>query len=116
MMKLIKIKNHDFIFATRYEKGCSSEDDTITTIIGNFIFTKLGNIFFNLTITDILYTFVLGKTKSVKNLNLKEKDFKLCVELPIKAKEKKMLMSTSKANERKRFSGKKKVNAIRDGF
>ena len=66
MMKLIKIKNHDFIFATRYEKGCSSEDDTITTIIGNFIFTKLGNIFFNLTITDILYTFVLGKTKVLK--------------------------------------------------
>ena len=43
-----------------------------------------------------------------KILNLQEKDFKFCVELPIKAKENKLLMSTSKANERKRYSGKKK--------
>ena len=116
MLKLIKFYNHDFIFASRYEKNCSSEDDTIVTKFGNFIFTKIGNIFFKLEITDILYTFVLGKTKSVKLLNLKEKDFKLCVELPIKAKKKGMLMSTSKSHERKRYSGTKKVNAFRDGF
>ena len=58
----------------------------------------------------------MGKTESAKILNLQEKDFKFCVELPIKAKENKLLMSTSKANERKRYSGKKKVNAIKDGF
>ena len=116
MLKLIKCHNHDFIFASRYEKNCSSEDDTILTKIGNYFFTKFGNIFFKLEITDILYTFVLGKTKSVKLLNLKEKDFKLCVELPIKAKKKGMLMSNSKSHERKRYSGTKKVNAFRDGF
>ena len=42
--------------------------------------------FFSLNITDILYTFVLGKTESVVNLNLSRKDFSYCIELPIKAK------------------------------
>ena len=40
------------------------------TSIGNFIFTLAGNILFNLKITDILYTFILGKTSSFRNLNL----------------------------------------------
>ena len=36
-----KLKNSyiDIIFASRYEKDCSIEDDTIITYIGNFIFT-----------------------------------------------------------------------------
>ena len=48
-------------------KNSSSEDDTLLTYIGNKIFTYIGRIFFNLNITDILYTFVLGKLRSVKN-------------------------------------------------
>ena len=75
MYKKINSEEIDIIFASRYEKDCSSEDDTFITFIGNFIFTKIGNIFFNLKITDILYTFVMGNTLKVKNLNLENKDF-----------------------------------------
>ena len=53
-------KNLDFVFASRYQKNSGSEDDTIVTLIGNYIFTFLGKIFFNLNISDILYTYVLG--------------------------------------------------------
>ena len=62
MMQILNKNNADLVFASRYEKNCSSEDDTLITIIGNFIFTKIGNIFFKIGITDILYTFVIGKT------------------------------------------------------
>ena len=116
MLKILKFKNNDFVFASRYEVNCSSEDDTLITLIGNYFFTKLGNIFFKLSITDILYTFVIGKTKSAQKLKLKEKKFGFCVELPIKARLKKMKISTSKSHERKRYSGTKKVNAFKDGF
>ena len=116
MFDLLKDKDGDMIFASRYEKNAASDDDTLVTKIGNFIFTKLGKILFKLSITDILYTFVLGKTKSFNFLKLKENDFKLCVELPIKTKKNRMLMSTSKSHERQRYSGTKKVNAFRDGF
>ena len=48
MYSLLENNNADFVFASRYEKNCASDDDTIVTYIGNFIFTKLGNLFFNL--------------------------------------------------------------------
>ena len=48
MYKKINENNLDVIFASRYEKNCSSEDDTFITYIGNFLFTKIGNIFFGL--------------------------------------------------------------------
>ena len=83
MINKLNQKNFDLVFGSRYEKDCSSDDDTFITLIGNFIFTKLGKIFFKLNITDILYTFVLGRTKKVKDLELKSKDFVFCVELPI---------------------------------
>ena len=37
--------NKDIIFASRYEKNSSSEDDTLLTYIGNKIFTYIGRIF-----------------------------------------------------------------------
>ena len=116
MFEQLNDNKADFVFGTRYEKDCGSEDDPLVTLIGNFMFTNLGKIFFNLNITDILYTYVLGKTKEALLLNLKSKDFKFCIELPIKAKRSGFRLVNSKSYERSRIGGKKKVNAIRDGF
>jgi len=116
MAKLLISEDGDLIFASRYEKNASSEDDTIVTIIGNYFFTFLGKLLFNLPITDILYTFVIGKTDKVIDLNLQSKDFTFCVELPIKAHRKKLKLFSVESHERSRIAGKKKVNAIRDGF
>tara|TARA_B100001029_G_C14965383_1_gene396997 strand:+ start:13 stop:684 length:672 start_codon:yes stop_codon:yes gene_type:complete len=107
----------DFIFASRYEKlGGGSDDDTIITLIGNKIFSFLGNAIFDLKISDILYTYVLGKTDSFKKLQLNHRDFRLCVELPIKAKKKGLKYSNVPSFERTRIAGTKKVNALIDGF
>ena len=108
--------NLDFIFASRYMNGGGSDDDTLLTTIGNFIFSGIGNIFFSLKLSDILYTFLLGKTESFKNLDLKSKDFCLCVEMPIKAKKNGMNFLDMPSYERERIAGKKKVNEFRDGF
>ena len=116
MQNKVENESADIVFASRYEKDCGSEDDTIVTYIGNFIFTKLGNIFFKLNLTDILYTYVFAKTSEIKKLNLTKKNFCLCVELPIKSKRKNLNIVTSKSFERPRISGKKKVNPLKDGF
>jgi len=116
MLKKINEYDFDFIFGSRYEKNSGSDDDTIVTRIGNFFFTLIGNIFFRLNITDILYTFVLGKTEQAKKLELKQKDFTFCTELPLKANQRKMKLGTINCYERKRIAGKKKVNAFRDGY
>jgi len=116
MYSSLKDKEGDIIFGSRYEKNATSEDDTLVTKVGNFIFTKLGKILFKLPITDILYTFVLGKTKMTLDLNLQSQDFAFCVELPIKAQRKNYKIFSTPAHERARIAGKKKVNAIRDGL
>ena len=116
MYELSKNHSYDLVFGSRYEKNSTSEDDTIITFLGNKIFTFLGKLLFSLPITDILYTYVLGNTVKTNKLNLLYKDFCLCVELPIKAKRNKMSLISSPANERKRFGGRKKVNAFKDGL
>ena len=63
-------KGSNFIFASRYEKKGGSDDDTLLTFIGNKIFTLIGNIFFQLKLTDILFTYILGRTDKFKKLKL----------------------------------------------
>ena len=116
MFKFMISENLDFVFGSRYQKNASSDDDTIITLIGNYIFTTLGKIFFGLKLTDILYTFVIGKTKDANELNLYKKDFSFCVELPIKAKRNNKNIDSFSCKERKRLAGVKKVNAFKDGF
>ena len=107
----------DLIFASRYQKpGGGSDDDDAVTYIGNQFFTLIGNIFFKLSISDILYTYILGKTDSFKKLNLTSFDFRICVELPIKAKRLGFDYECKASFERSRIGGKKKVNAIKDGL
>jgi len=116
MLKTLQSQKLDFIFASRYGANSGSDDDTVLTLVGNYIFTYIGKIFFKLNITDILYTFVIGKTEQAKKLNLDQKDFSFCVELPIKAKKTKMQLGSINSYERKRIAGKKKVNAFKDGY
>ena len=110
-------KNKDFVFATRYQKpGGGSDDDDSITFIGNYFFTIASNFLFNLKISDILFTYILGKTSSFKNLKLKNFDFRICVEIPIKAKLQNMNYTCLPSYERSRIGGKKKVNVLKDGF
>ncbi len=108
--------NCDFVFASRYLSGGGSDDDDFITFFGNKFFSLMGNIFFRLNLSDILYTYIVGKTISAKKLNLKYEDFRICVEIPIRAKFKNYIFTSTPSKERRRIAGKKKVNALKDGF
>ena len=114
MYKLIQ--SNDFVYTSRYENEGGSEDDTIITLIGNKIFSTLGNLLFSLNISDILYTYLMGKTECFKKLNMASTDFRFCVELPIKMHLANMSYTSMPSREKKRIAGKKKVNAFKDGF
>ena len=117
LLQMLKdCENYDLVFASRYLKGGGSDDDDWVTYLGNKIFSFLGNFLFNLKLSDILYTFILGRTAKIKELNLRYYDFRICVEIPINAKLKKLRYVSNPSMERKRIAGKKKVNAIKDGF
>lgn len=116
MYSLIKKHNDDFIFASRYMNEGGSNDDTMLTFVGNKIFTFIGNLLFSLNLSDILYTYLLGKTKAFQKLNLSSKDFRLCVELPVKIKENNFQYRSVGSFEEKRLFGSKKVNEFKDGL
>ena len=109
-------KQYDFVFNTRYGKNAGSDDDTLLTYVGNKIFTFICNVLFKLNISDVLFTYVMGSTKSFRSLKVKSKDFAFCVELPIKAKFKNYRITTLPSYERSRIAGKKKVREFKDGF
>ena len=115
-MKNALNKKNDFVFNSRYEKNAGSDDDTILTYLGNQIFTFICNILFQLNISDVLFTYVMGSTKVFKSLKIKSKDFSFCVELPVKAKFKNCKMACIPSHERPRIAGEKKVNEFKDGF
>ena len=110
------VQTNDFVYTSRYENGGGSEDDTIITLIGNKIFSTTGKLLFSLNISDILYTYLMGKTECFKKLNMTSNDFRFCVELPIKMHLANMTYTSVPSKEKKRIAGKKKVNAFKDGF
>jgi len=114
MYRLCKKKN--FVFGSRYNKDSASDDDTLITYIGNKIFSLIGRLFLHMKLNDILYTYIMGETKKFKQLKLKEKDFKICIEIPTNINQNKNTYTVNSSYERKRLGGIKKVNAFLDGF
>ena len=114
---ITECESKDIVFGSRYQKpGGGSDDDDLITLVGNYFFTFLGNLLYKINITDILYTYFIAKTASLEKLKLKNSDFRICVEIPIKAKFNKMNFISLPSYERKRIGGKKKVNALKDGL
>ena len=109
-------EKNDFVFGTRYNKLSGSDDDTVITLVGNKIFSFITKKILKIELTDILFTYVLCNVEKFNKLNLKNHDFKLCIELPAKVKKNNFSYSEIPIFERKRYGGKKKVNAIKDGF
>jgi glycosyltransferase involved in cell wall biosynthesis len=115
MIKKVKL-NKGFLFASRYIQDGGSADDSMLTLIGNKIFTTIGKIFFKLKISDILFTYIMGETNKFRKLKLKNSDFRICVEIPIKIKINNFKYNSIPSFERKRLGGIKKVEEFKDGF
>lgn len=116
MLDKIQNQKHQIIFGSRYEKLAGSYDDDFITKIGNYGFTLIGNIFFSLNISDILFTYVVAEKDKMDELKLTSDDYCLCVEIPLKAKKLGIKYTTHPCMERQRFADKKKVKAFKDGL
>ena len=115
MKEMLIKKKLDFIFGSRYLDGNISEDDTLFTKFGNLFFTKLISLLFNFKTSDALFLYLFGKKECFIDLDLKEKDFKICTEALIKARTN-FKCEEIYSHERKRMFGTTKVNRIKDGY
>ncbi len=116
MLDTIKFNKISLVFGTRYEGSGKSLDDDFVTRVGNFFFTLFGNILFRLNLSDILFTYIVGKKSAFKKMKLFSDNYNLCVEIPIKSKLMGIPYMSMPCVERKRIADKKKVKPFRVGF
>ncbi len=109
--------NYD-LFWIKIHKKWKSDDDTFLTAVGNYIFSKIGKIFFNIQLSDILYTYAISNTSKFEELDVISNDFLFFVFeiFQLKVEKKKFSYIDSPSHERSRISGKKNVNEFIDGF
>ena len=62
-------KGNDLVIASRYKDGAKSFDDTIISGFGNYIITKMVNIFFNSNYTDVLNLYKCIRISMLKEMN-----------------------------------------------
>ena len=106
----------DFAFGSRYAKGSGSKDDTFIRFIGNKIFTFLLRALHGVRLSDALFLYVVAKKQAVLDLNLVERGFEYCVELPIKAHKRGYKYAEIPSFEKAREAGHSKVHVVKDGF
>ena len=110
------IKNLDAVFCSRYKGGAKSPDDTFIRALGNKFFTGLVRLRFGCNITDSLFFYPMFKRDILKFIELQSNDFTLCLELPVQVHQKKLRYTEILSEERERYAGKTKVNALIDGL
>ena len=110
------IDSNDAVFCSRYKDGAKSPDDTPVRALGNRIFTIIVKILFGPKISDSLFFYPMFKKTILKNFDLDSDDFTLCLELPVKVHQTGLKYVEILSEERERYAGVTKVNALTDGF
>ena len=110
------IDSNDAVFCSRYKDGAKSPDDTPIRALGNRIFTIIVKILFGPKISDSLFFYPMFKKTILKNFDLDSDDFTLCLELPVKVHQTGLKYIEILSEERERYAGVTKVNALTDGF
>ncbi|RPG61686.1 MAG: glycosyltransferase family 2 protein [Flavobacteriaceae bacterium TMED238] len=110
------IDSNDGVFCSRYKDGAKSPDDTPIRAWGNKIFTLIVRVLFGPKISDSLFFYPMFKKTILNNFNLDSDDFTLCLELPVKVHQMGLKYVEILSEERERYAGVSKVNALTDGF
>lgn len=110
------IDSNDAVFCSRYKDGAKSPDDTPIRALGNKIFTLIVKTLFGPKISDSLFFYPMFNKNILNSFNLDSDDFTLCLELPVKVHQKGLKYVEILSEERERYAGITKVNALTDGF
>ena len=106
---------NDMVIASRYTGGAKSYDDDFFTRIGNFLFTKLVNLFFRAKYTDVLVIFRAFRKDVLKKIKIDVKE-DIDLQLSIRCAKKGLKIADIPGDEPKRIGGKRKISIIKTGF
>lgn len=116
--KLVEKMNqgYDMVIASRYLDDAKSEDDDITTAFGNWMFTKLVNLFFGAKYTDVLVMFRAFRKDIIQRLDMKNEEYPTFeFELAIRCAKKKLKVTEISVDEPKRIGGQRKMKPLYNG-
>jgi glycosyltransferase involved in cell wall biosynthesis len=108
-------EGYDMVIVSRRTEGAKSYDDDFFTRIGNFLFTKLVNLFFKAKYTDVLVIFRAFRKDIIKKINIDVKE-DIDLQLSIKCAKKKLRVADIPGDEPKRIGGKRKISIPKTGF
>jgi glycosyltransferase involved in cell wall biosynthesis len=109
-------EGYDLVIVSRYKDGAVSEDDDFVTAFGNWLFTKLVNLFFGASYSDVLVIFRAFRVDVVNQLRLKPTRlpvFELL--LSIRCAKHKLRTTDIAGDEPRRLGGVRKSNPIING-
>lgn len=120
-------EGYDMVIVSRYAQGAHSEDDDWVTAFGNFFFTRLMNILYGSTYTDVLVMFRAWHKRVFMDLDL-DKESSYAMEerllhtivgveqlLSIRAAKRKLKCADIPGDEPPRLGGKRKLQVFRYG-
>ena len=107
-------EGYDMVIVSRYTQGAKSHDDDIFTRMGNALFTRLVNLIFGASYTDVLVIF-RGFRKDILNKISHDPKGDIDMELSIQCAKKGLRVAEIPGDEPKRIAGNRKMKVIKTG-
>lgn len=109
-------KGADMVVASRYFGGARSEDDDVVTAFGNWMFTKMTQVFFKSRSTDSLVMFRGFRKSLVQELELDERVLPVFeMQLTIRCAKAKKIVVDIPGDEPKRYGSVRKMSPLYNG-
>lgn len=109
-------EGYDMVIVSRYCNGAESEDDDFISAFGNWMFTKMINLFFGGHYTDSLVMFRAWKRDIVEAFEIDPSIAGFEPQLSIECVKKKLKVAEIPGDEPKRIGGKTKKRTLAAGW
>ncbi|HWP45267.1 MAG TPA: glycosyltransferase family 2 protein [Blastocatellia bacterium] len=108
-------EGYDLVVGSRYKDGAKSHDDDYLTAIGNRVFTRLVNLAFGSSYTDVLIGYRIFRRDAFKALDIDSMGLSWAIQLPIRFAKKGFKIAEIPADEPKRIGGVRKMRPFKHG-
>ncbi len=109
-------EGHDIVSVSRYLDWARSDDDDMVTKFGNWLFTRLFNVMFRRSVTDLLVIYRAFRTSLVMELDVTHQAIAWQTQLITRAAKGGKSLAEIPGNEPPRIGGARKMNPIRNGL
>jgi glycosyltransferase involved in cell wall biosynthesis len=109
-------EGYDLVVGSRYKDGARSFDDDWVTALGNRVFTKLVNVLFGASYTDVLIGYRAFRRNAFESLRIDADGLAWAIQLPIQFAKRGFKIAEIPSDEPKRIGGARKMRPLKHGW